>query len=69
LHQLKAAESLNGMTIVALGNGRVEEIDQRRIIRDWERTANDGQRQRLSKDQAGIMLAGMGIKLEIQKHG
>lgn len=69
LPQIKARESLNNMTIVALGNGRVKEIEQRRIIRDWERTANDGHRQKLSKGQAGIMLAGMGIKLEIQKHG
>lgn len=69
LPQIKARESLNNMTIVALGNGRVKEVEQRRIIRDWERMANDGHRQKLSKDQAGIMLASMGIKMEIQKHG
>jgi len=52
-----------------MGNGRVKQNDHQRIIRDWERTANGNQRQKLSKDQAGIMLASMGIKLEIKKNG
>ena len=60
---------MNGLTITAMGNGRVKQNDHQRIIRDWERTANGNQRQKLSKDQAGIMLASMGIKLEIKKHG
>ena len=52
-----------------MGNGRVKQDDHRRIVREWERAANGNQRLKLSKDQAGIMLASMGIKLEIKKHG
>jgi len=54
---------------IAIGSGRVELSEASRTVNEWERTANGNQRQKLSKDQAGIMLASMGIKLEIKKNG
>jgi len=69
LPQIKAGESLRSLTEIALGNGRISKVDQQQIIRDWRKTANGGVRQRMTKDQAAVMLASIGITVETKKHG
>lgn len=68
LPQIKAGESLRDVTEIALGNGRIQKHEMRRIVRDWEKEANQGVKQKMTKDQAAVMLASIGISVET-KHG
>lgn len=64
LPQLKAGESLKSVTEVALGNDRIQKYEMRRIMHEWEKDANQGIKQKMTKDQAAVMLTSMGIKVE-----
>lgn len=65
---LQAEESLSAVACAAIGSGLMDKGEQRRILGNWRRlassTAGGGKPKRLTRDQAAVVLAGIGIGLE-----
>lgn len=62
--RLEAREALRGVTVTAIGSGRVKEENQHPILDGWREAAGYDRAEgigRMSREQARVVLGSMGI--------
>jgi hypothetical protein len=66
LPRLQAEEQLQMIGVVAAGTGSFKPADHKRYVRELERTAEGGRRQRAARATAAS-LAAIGIQVEVEE--